>query len=118
MDELNAGMNETVPKLPNASAYFKRYEFINSKTEVALPCLLILVLATAVGTFGNVLILLSVLSRKNLRKVEGIFIVNLASSDLYVTAIADPMSIVGKFNIVEYIFYKHVLILYTLGFYW
>ncbi|XP_045165923.1 melatonin receptor type 1B-A-like [Mercenaria mercenaria] len=80
----------------NSSPVFKRHEFIRSGTEVALPCLIILIIATIVGTFGNILILLSVISRKNLRKVEGIFIVNLASSDLYVTAVADPMSILAK----------------------
>lgn len=80
----------------NSSFYFKRHEFITSKMEVALPCLLILSIATIVGTFGNIFILLSVFTRKTLRKVEGIFIVNLASSDLYVTLVADPMSIIGR----------------------
>jgi hypothetical protein len=79
----------------NSSFYFKNDELTSARTDVTVPSLVILIIATLVGTFGNILILLSVFTRKNLRKVEGIFIVNLAMSDLYVTAVADPMSIIG-----------------------
>ncbi|XP_060603808.1 melatonin receptor type 1A-like [Ruditapes philippinarum] len=80
----------------NSSFYFNNDELTSARTDVTVPSLVILIIATLVGTFGNILILLSVFTRKNLRKVEGIFIVNLAMSDLYVTAVADPMSIIAK----------------------
>ncbi|XP_046363509.2 melatonin receptor type 1B-B-like [Haliotis rufescens] len=75
---------------------FGRHEFLNEETEMAIPILIILGLATLMGTFGNVLILVAVATRKSLHNVESIFIVNLACSDMYVTTLADPMSIVAK----------------------
>ena len=80
-------------------------EFTSSTTGPALPGLVILFIGTIVGTFGNILILLSVFTRKGLRKVEGIFIVNLACSDLYVTAVADPMSIIGSNDFLIYLYF-------------
>jgi hypothetical protein len=49
-----------------------------------------------VGTFGNIMILIVVSKTKELRQTQSIFIINLAISDMYVTLIADPMSIVGE----------------------
>lgn len=64
-----------------------------------IPCLVILAVASIVGTFGNLTILFLVYTRRKMRKIETIFIVNLAISDLYVTTLADPMSLIGKFNL-------------------
>ncbi|XP_046363508.2 melatonin receptor type 1B-B-like [Haliotis rufescens] len=75
---------------------FGRHEFLTIQPEIAIPILFILGLATLAGTLGNGLILVSVATRKSLHNVESIFIVNLACSDLYVTALADPMSIIAK----------------------
>ena len=76
---------------------FGKHEFINTRPWTAVPTIIILSIASFVGTAGNIMILLAIASSQNLRNVEAIFIVNLAISDLYVTLIADPMSIVGKF---------------------
>ncbi|XP_071083595.1 melatonin receptor type 1B-B-like [Haliotis cracherodii] len=75
---------------------FERHEFLTIQPEIAIPILFVLGLATVIGTLGNGLILVSVATRKYLHNVESIFIVNLACSDLYVTALADPMSIIAK----------------------
>ena len=75
---------------------FGRHEFVQSNPWLAFPTVLVLFAASVIGTFGNILILLAVLTCKDVRTVESTFIVNLAFSDLYVTVIADPMSIVGK----------------------
>ena len=75
---------------------FAKHEFISSYPWTAFPTVLFLFSACFTGTFGNILILLAVLTYKEVRTVESMFIVNLACSDLYVTMIADPMSIVGK----------------------
>lgn len=76
--------------------YFGQYEFILDTPGFAISCIVILTLASVVGTFGNVMILIVVSKTKELRQTQSIFIVNLAISDLYVTLIADPMSIVGE----------------------
>ncbi|KAJ8322100.1 hypothetical protein KUTeg_000571 [Tegillarca granosa] len=75
---------------------FGRHQFVRERPEVAIPCLIILCLAAIIGTFGNILILLAIWKYKKLRHVETIFIVNLALSDLFVTTIGDPMSILAK----------------------
>ncbi|XP_052090330.1 melatonin receptor type 1B-A-like [Mytilus californianus] len=76
--------------------YFRRFEFIQESPGFAILSILLLVIASLVGTFGNFLILIVVSKAKELRQVQSVFMVNLAISDLYVTMIADPMSIVGK----------------------
>ena len=75
---------------------FEPYEFLKVNPWIAIPCLIILTVASLGGTFGNVLTLLAVAFSREIQNVEKTFIVNLALSDLYVTAIADPMSILGK----------------------
>ena len=75
---------------------FARHEFLQSKPWAAFPTIVILSLASFVGTMGNVLTLLAIALNKSVRNVESVFIVNLALSDLYVTTVADPMSITGK----------------------
>ena len=76
---------------------FAKYEFVQSNPWLAFPIVLVLFAASLMGTAGNILILLSVLTCKDVRTVESTFIVNLALSDMYVTLVADPFSIVGKF---------------------
>ena len=78
---------------------FSKHEFVQSKPWAAFPVLVFLVLASFVGTVGNVLTLLAITRNKSVRNVESMFIVNLAISDLYVTTVADPTSIIGEYLI-------------------
>lgn len=80
----------------NDKLYYDRYEFLLQKTPYAVAVVTVLAIATVTGTFGNILILTVACSKKFWRKVEARFIVNLALTDLYVTLIADPMSLVGE----------------------
>ncbi|KAK3609835.1 hypothetical protein CHS0354_029875 [Potamilus streckersoni] len=75
---------------------FGRYEFLQKNPHIAIPCIIMVSIASLAGTFGNILILTAVATHKKVRNIESVFIVNLAMSDLYVTAIADPLSIVAK----------------------
>lgn len=77
---------------------YGRNEFIETRPEIAIPCLIVLGVAGGIGTFGNILTLLMIAKIKNMRSVETIFIANLAISDMIVTSIADPMSIIGKIH--------------------
>lgn len=74
---------------------FEPYEFVSRQPAFAVLLLVVVGVAGVVGTLGNFLILISVATRKELRNVQSVFIVNLACSDLYVTMLADPLSIVG-----------------------
>ena len=75
---------------------FEPYEFLETQPALYIILVTILVFASVVGTCGNVLILIAIATQRDLQNVESVFIVNLACCDLYVTAIADPLSIVGK----------------------
>ena len=86
----------TIPADINDLRY-GQHEFIYTKPVIAITCIIVLVLASVVGTCGNILILVVIATRKKVRNVESIFIINLAISDLYVTVVADPMSILGMF---------------------
>nr|KAG5698181.1 hypothetical protein BaRGS_030544 [Batillaria attramentaria] len=71
-------------------------EFVDTLPALAIVLIAVLVVAAVMGTAGNLLILVSVATRKDLQNVESVFVVNLACSDLYVTLVVDPLSIVGK----------------------
>ena len=75
---------------------FGRHEFLQTLPWAAFPTIVLLTVASFIGTSGNVLTLLAIASNKKVRNVESMFIVNLAMSDLYVTTVADPVSIIGK----------------------
>lgn len=81
--------------------FYGRHEFVTTAPGLAIPCFIILFKATVIGTFGNILTLVVIATWKGQRTAESIFIVNLAISDLYVTTVADPMSIIGKANLIK-----------------
>ena len=81
---------------PEANDVFRRHEFLRQNPWTSIPIIIVLSLASLGGTFGNVLTLITVALCKEVRNVESIFIVNLALSDLCVTAVANPMSILGE----------------------
>ena len=78
------------------SGRYEPFEFLEVRPELYIVLVTVLVFASVVGTCGNVLILVAIATQRNLQNVESVFVVNLACCDLYVTLIADPLSIVGK----------------------
>ena len=89
-------MNSTIQNLSSQPFVYSRYQFVNESPMVAIPILIILVIAAILGSFGNIFILIAIFTTKNLQRLECIFMANLATSDIYVTLFADPLSIVGK----------------------
>ncbi|KAK3594789.1 hypothetical protein CHS0354_037797 [Potamilus streckersoni] len=94
--------NETTPFANADSDVYGRLEFLQDKPHIVIPSIVIVSIASVAGTFGNILILIAVATHKKLRNTESIFIVNLAISDMFVTAIADPMNIVAKLEGVDF----------------
>ncbi|XP_061193333.1 melatonin receptor type 1B-A-like [Saccostrea echinata] len=88
-------MNESIALTPGPRV-FDRYEFVSESPAVGVFLLIVLIFASLVGAFGNLLILVSLCKCKMMKSLECIFIGNLAISDLYVTLVADPMSIIAK----------------------
>lgn len=83
--------------LSPAERVLSRFEFIAESPGVGSCLFVALILASLVGAFGNLLILVALCKSKKMNSLECIFIGNLALSDLYVTIVADPMNIVGKY---------------------
>lgn len=74
-------------------------EWIARYPQLAYPYMVIAGTAAIVGFIGNILVLLTVAMNRKLQDAKNVFLVNLALADTMVTSIADPFSIVGKFNI-------------------
>ena len=79
------------------------YSLVRSDGEVmtemswtVYPTVGVLVLASFLGTLGNIFILLAIVMHDGIRSKESIYFGSMALCDLYVTVIADPMSIIGK----------------------
>lgn len=68
------------------------------KRDLALPYIVILGAAAVIGTAGNLLVIatLALMSRRRQRGIGNVFVLNLALSDLIVTAVINPFSITGK----------------------
>ena len=75
---------------------YGKHGFISVYPWTASLSILIICLASLLGTGGNLLTILAIALNKRIRNVESMFFFNLALSDLYVTAVADPMNVVGK----------------------
>ena len=73
--------------------------FLESQPSHAIPYIGFTVLALTVGISGNLIIVGCFLISKKLSKVGNEFLFNMALSDLCVTGLAEPMCILGKFNL-------------------
>ncbi|KAK2149431.1 hypothetical protein LSH36_453g02056 [Paralvinella palmiformis] len=86
---------------PKAGQPSSRCEYSRAKEKlqyapwVAIPYAIILGVFAIIGTFGNILIIGSMMSGSNRHVVGNFFIVNLAICDMVVTLIINPMAIVG-----------------------
>ena len=63
---------------------------------ISLPYITVMGAAAILGTAGNLLIVGTLATDKKNKNVGNFFIVNLALSDLVVTALINPFAIVGK----------------------
>ena len=104
---LSATLNVTSRDI---TMYYEPYEFLALQPALSILLITTLVIASIVGSSGNIFILIAIATQRDLHTVESIFIANLACSDLYVTLIADPLSIVGKlgFRCAVFICYSHI----------
>lgn len=68
---------------------------LDTNPTLAIIYIVIVGIALLVGTCGNVLILMVFTVMRRITKSGKEFIINLAIADLCVTAIADPLCIVG-----------------------
>lgn len=86
--------------LNNGSVMAVRQEpLLDSDTTLAIIYIVIMGIALLVGTCGNALILLVSAVMRGINKSGKEFILNLAIADLCVTAIADPLCIVGMYTV-------------------
>jgi hypothetical protein len=93
---MNISNHSITPNVTDTKLY-DRYQFVTESPEVAIPLIIILLLEGLLGTFGNAVILIALYMIKDLKKMDSIFIANMAISDMYVAIVIDTMSIVGRF---------------------
>ncbi|XP_059172378.1 melatonin receptor type 1A-like [Physella acuta] len=84
-----AGAEEPVQKM------VQQPPLVESNFPMAVVYIVLMVSALAIGSTGNVLILVTSACFKSLRKSGFIFIINLAMADLCVAGIADPMCVIA-----------------------
>ena len=91
--------NSTISETNNSDSLQRiPHVFIKDNPWTAVIVVSFLSLSSLMGTAGNVLIILATVTSAKLRKnKESIYFMSLAVSDLYVTIVADPMSIIGKY---------------------
>ncbi|XP_064621102.1 melatonin receptor type 1B-B-like [Lineus longissimus] len=95
-------------QLPNDSKIITR-DFLQNNLVTSIPYLVVIVLATLLGTIGNILVIGAVLSNKVLRTEGNCFILNLAIADISVSCFVDPMSIVGVIKGEAFFHYQPIL---------
>lgn len=73
-------------------------ELLLAQPYIVIPYITILALAAVTGTFGNILVMgtMILMPHSKDHEAENIFIFNLAISDTTVTAFINPFSIIGK----------------------
>lgn len=69
---------------------------LDTNPTLAVVYIVIVGIALLVGTIGNVLIIIIFTVMRRINKSGKEFMVNLAIADLCVTAIADPLCILGE----------------------
>jgi hypothetical protein len=76
----------------------ERHGLLTKSPFIAYPCLLALGISATMGSVGNFLVIFVILFDKTLHSPDTIFIANLAVSDMYMTLIAVPFSIIGNYH--------------------
>ena len=76
---------------------FGRFQFVQESPGVAITSILVLTMASIIGNFGNILILVAVFKTLKTKSLKFIFVGNLAVSDSFVTSVVTPINILGTF---------------------
>jgi hypothetical protein len=71
-------------------------EYVDGNPHISYPYLIIIGVASIVGTAGNFAVFGAILLNRNLQRPKAVFMVNLALADLWVTAVGDVISIFGQ----------------------
>lgn len=85
--------------LPNNS-YGSQESTGSTKWEqhpLSIPYLLVMGSACITGIIGNLAVFGAIILNEKLHQVRSIFLVNLAVADLWVTAVGDPISLLGLY---------------------
>ena len=75
---------------------FGRFQFVQESPGVAIGSIFVLTMASIIGNFGNILILVAVFTTLKTKSLEFIFVGNLAVSDSFVTLVVNPINILGR----------------------
>ena len=89
---------------------FGRFQFVQESPGVAITSILVLTMASIIGNFGNILILVAVCKTLKTKSLEFIFVGNLAVSDSFVTLVVNPINILGRYVFLLFFFshFEHI----------
>lgn len=90
----------------NSTLETTRKPLLETDTTLAIVYIAMMGIAILIGTCGNTLILLVSTVMKGINKSGKEFIINLAMADICVTAIAEPLCIIGMHNIFTHLTIK------------
>ena len=82
--------------LTNLNETFGGIIFLMENLSDYMPYTAVNFIAIILGTFGNVVIIGSIMCTKELQTVTNSFILNLAFSDLLISCVIDSFTVVGK----------------------
>ena len=71
-------------------------QWVIANPFIAWPYFIICSTMIVFGTTGNIACIGAILLNKTLRHSRNAFLMNMAFSDLFVTAVADPLSVLGE----------------------
>ena len=83
---------------------FGRFQFVQESPGVAITSILVLTMASIIGNFGNILILVAICKTLKNKSLEFIFVGNLAVSDSFVTLVVNPINILGRYVFLLFFF--------------
>ncbi|XP_055348566.1 melatonin-related receptor-like [Paramacrobiotus metropolitanus] len=99
METVSSSAHPPIPHMVdyNVPAITVEASYLQEHPHLQVIFAVLLLLASVVGIFGNILVILTVSLTKALRLPSNIFIVNLAIADLIVTTLVDPFNVIGAF---------------------
>ena len=91
------GSELTTEQVPSFFEQLSSYSLLQLRPNVAIPYVVTMSVNLAVGTVGNILILLTLILKEKPWGMGSEFVYNLAVADFCVTGIADPLCILGEY---------------------
>ncbi|XP_072046737.1 melatonin receptor type 1A-like [Amphiura filiformis] len=96
------GMTRTLNSSDSAKS---DQSLLDSQLPILYTYITLMIFTSLVGTVGNIVVIVAVVTSKKLRVLQNVFIINLAVADLLVTALVNPFAVIGALDMGK-LFYR------------